>query len=60
MMLDLIWSEYTGSPSRSRRRHLRRFGPRSAKLVALPADLIPGFEAAKDRAISRAPESRRQ
>lgn len=49
LMLYLIWSEYTRLAKQIAAAAI--FGSsidRSAKLVALPADLIPRFEAAKD------------
>jgi hypothetical protein len=49
LMLYLIWSEYTRLAKQIATAAI--FGAsidRSAKLVALPADLIPRFEAAKD------------
>jgi len=49
LMLYLIWSEYTRLAKQIAAAAI--FGTsadRSAKLVALPADLIPRFEAAKD------------
>jgi hypothetical protein len=49
LMLYLIWSEYTRLAKQITTAAI--FGSsidRSAKLVALPADLIPRFEAAKD------------
>jgi hypothetical protein len=49
LMLYLIWSEYTRLAKQITAAAI--FGAsmnRSAKLVALPADLIPRFEAAKD------------
>ena len=49
LMLHLIWSEYTRLAKQIAA--VAIFGDsidRSAKLVALPADLVPRFEAAKD------------
>ena len=49
LMLYVIWSEYTRLAKQIAAAAV--FGPsidRSAKLVALPAELIPRFEAAKD------------
>ncbi len=49
LMLYLIWSEYTRLAKQITAAAI--FGEsmkRAAKLVALPADLIPRFEAAKD------------
>ncbi len=49
LMLNLIWSEYTRLAKQIAAAAI--FGDsidRSAKLVALPVDLIPRFEAAKD------------
>ena len=54
LMLNLIWSEYTRLAKQIAAAAI--FGgsiDRSAKLVALPADLIPRFEAAKDPRRSR-------
>ncbi len=51
LMLYLVWSEYTRLAKPVAEAAV--FGPspdRSAKLVALPADLIPRFEAARDPA----------
>ncbi len=49
LMLNLVWSEYTRLAKQIASAAI--FGgsiERSAQLVALPADLVPRFEAAKD------------
>jgi len=49
LMLYLIWSEYTRLSKSIAAAAI--FGPsinRSEKLVALPADLVPRFQAARD------------
>jgi hypothetical protein len=49
LMLNLIWSEYTRLAKQIAAAAI--FGPsidRSAQLVALPADIVPRFEAARD------------